>query len=62
MRYSRNIRKLYWRLKRERHAKLMAEMRNVYKILAENCEGKRLFGSSRRKWKNNIILKYILNS
>jgi hypothetical protein len=32
----------------------MGEMRNAYKILVENPEGKRPFGRSRRRWKDNI--------
>jgi hypothetical protein len=38
MRYLRNMMKLEWRLKREKYAKLMTEMRSVYKILVEKCE------------------------
>jgi hypothetical protein len=32
----------------------MGEIRNEYRILLENPEGKRPFGTSRRKWKGNI--------
>jgi hypothetical protein len=36
------------------HPARMGEMRNVYKILVEKAEGKRLHGRSRRVWEDNI--------
>jgi hypothetical protein len=32
----------------------MGEMRNAYKILVGNPEGKRPLGKSRRRWRDNI--------
>jgi hypothetical protein len=33
-------------------------MRNAYKILVGKPEGKRPFGRSRRRWKNNITMDF----
>jgi hypothetical protein len=32
----------------------MGKMRNAYKILVENSEGKRPLGRPRRRWEDNI--------
>jgi hypothetical protein len=38
------------------HVARMGEKRNAYRILVENPEGKRLPGSPRRRWMDNINL------
>jgi hypothetical protein len=41
-----------WRIKWAGHVARIGEMRNVYKILVEKSEGKRLLGRPRRRWKS----------
>jgi hypothetical protein len=36
------------------YAACMGEMRNVYKILAAKCEGKRLLRRPRCRWEDNL--------
>jgi hypothetical protein len=38
----------------------MEKMRNAYKILVGEPEGKRPLGRPRRRWKDNIVLEWIL--
>jgi hypothetical protein len=38
------------------HIVCLGEMRNVYKILVGNSEGKRPLGGPRHRWKDNIKL------
>jgi len=41
-------------IKSMRRVVRMGEMRNIYKILVVNPEGKRSFGRPRRRWEDNI--------
>ena len=34
--------------------RVYGERRRVYRLLVEKCEGKRLFGKTRRRWEDNI--------
>jgi hypothetical protein len=42
------------RMRLVRHVTYMVEMRNAYKILVGNHEGKRSLRRSRHRWKDNI--------
>jgi len=41
-------------MKWEGHVELMGERRGLYRVLVGKPEGKRPFGRSRRRWKDNI--------
>jgi hypothetical protein len=42
------------RVRWERHVESITEMRNTYKILLGECEGKRATGRHRHRWAYNI--------
>jgi hypothetical protein len=42
------------RMKWVMHVALMGEMRNVYKVLVGNPDGKRPLGGLKRRWEDNI--------
>ena len=46
------------KMRRKRHAVLLVEMRNAYKIVVGKPEGKRTFSKARHRWEDRI--KWIL--
>jgi hypothetical protein len=44
------------RIRRTRRVERMGEMRNAYKILIGNPEGKRPLGKPRHRWRDSITM------
>jgi hypothetical protein len=45
-----------WKITWARHVARMGDMKNIYKIVVRNPEGKRPLGRTRHRWEDNIPL------